>query len=272
MDFPSLFLNTLLLRPYVFVFLGFSLFVGHRLLGWKRTTIFLGMTWLTAFVSEFSSTRIGIPFGTYFYTGSTHDQELYISNIPFMDSLSFSFLLLASYCLALWFISPWKISEISHEKGLDTQYATSWRTVFLTSFLFIFIDIVIDPIALRGDRWFLGLIYGYPDPGIYFGVPLANFAGWMFVGLVSMMAFRTYEKKNHSPLEFQELFQPGTIFLGCGLYYGILCFNLFITFWIGELLIGTVGCFIYLPITVLALLKFLARGGNRNLNARHSTN
>lgn len=272
LDLPFLFINTLLLRPYVFVFLGFSLLVGHRLLGWKRTGVFLGITWLTAFASEFSSTRIGIPFGAYFYTGSTHDQELYISNIPFMDSLSFSFLLLASYCLALWFISPWKTSEISHRDGLDTQYATSWRTVFLTSLFFMFIDIVIDPVALRGDRWFLGLIYGYPEPGIYFGVPLANFAGWIFIGLVSMTAFRTFEKRHNTPSGFQELFEPGTILLGCGLYYGVLFFNLSITFWIGEPLIGTVGCFIFLPITVLAYLKFLAREGNHNLHTSYPGN
>src|SRR5207245_10051926 len=39
-----------------------------------------------------SDLRTGIPFGWYFYTGSTRGQELYLSNVPFMDSLSFSFL------------------------------------------------------------------------------------------------------------------------------------------------------------------------------------
>ena len=61
---------------------------------------------MTAFVCEFSSTRTGIPFGWYFYNGSTIGQELYLSNIPFMDSISFSFLLFASYCLALLFLLP----------------------------------------------------------------------------------------------------------------------------------------------------------------------
>jgi putative membrane protein len=44
------------------------------------------------------------------------------------------------------------------------------------------------------------------------------------------------------------------VLLGCGLYYGVLIFNLSITFCIGEGLLGTTGVFIYLPITVLLAL------------------
>ena len=48
---------------------------------------------------------------------------------------------------------------------------------------------VIDPVALRGDRWFLGKIYYYPDPGTHFGVPLANYVGWAVVGLISLSIY-----------------------------------------------------------------------------------
>ena len=106
MDFPLLLIKTILLRPYVFLFLAVFVFSAKRLLGWKRTGLFFAITWITAFLCEFSSTRTGIPFGWYHYTGSTVGQELYLSNIPFMDSLSFTFLLYASYCLALFFLLP----------------------------------------------------------------------------------------------------------------------------------------------------------------------
>ena len=35
-------------------------------------------------------------------------------------------------------------------------------------------------------RWFLGRIFYYPEGGVYFGVPLSNFAGWMIVGMVGV--------------------------------------------------------------------------------------
>ena len=56
---------------------------------------------LVAFAAEFSSTRTGIPFGFYTYLEGTRDRELYLSNVPFMDSLSFTFLAFAAYAMAI---------------------------------------------------------------------------------------------------------------------------------------------------------------------------
>jgi len=106
MEHLVLFLNTIAFRPYVFIFLAAFLFVAVQLIGWQRTWRFWLISWGTAFVCEYASTRTGIPFGWYFYNGSTIGQELYISNVPFMDSISFSFLLYAAYCVALCLLLP----------------------------------------------------------------------------------------------------------------------------------------------------------------------
>src|SRR5512139_3948608 len=106
MEHFVLFLKTVVLRPYVFLFLAAFLFSAIKLIGWPRTWRFWLISWATAFISEYSSTRTGIPFGWYHYNGSTIGQELYISNIPFMASISFSFLLYAAYCVALCLALP----------------------------------------------------------------------------------------------------------------------------------------------------------------------
>ena len=106
MEFVSLLLKTVILRPYVFVFLAAFLFSASRLIGWRRTACFMAITYIVALLCELSSTRTGVPFGWYYYTGSTVGQELYISDVPAMDSLSFPFLLYASYCMALAFLLP----------------------------------------------------------------------------------------------------------------------------------------------------------------------
>jgi uncharacterized membrane protein len=161
MDLIILLYKTILFRPYVFVFLAAFLFAAIKLIGWPRTWRFWLISWATAFVCEFSSTRNGIPFGWYHYNGSTVGQELYFSNVPFMDSISFSFLLYAAYCVALCLLLPIKQSSpspypILKPLHLDVNARTSWSVFLLTAFLFAFIDMVIDPVALRGDRWFLG--------------------------------------------------------------------------------------------------------------------
>src|SRR3989442_10760189 len=75
MEFLILLGKTLLLRPYVFLFLAIALATSVWLMGTKRTALFFLLTWATAFLCEFSSTRTGIPFGWYFYTGSTRSEE-----------------------------------------------------------------------------------------------------------------------------------------------------------------------------------------------------
>jgi putative membrane protein len=49
------------------------------------------------------------------------------------------------------------------------------------------------------------------------------------------------------------------VLLGCGLYYGVLAFNLAVTFSIDEPLLGTTGLLIYLPLTLLLLLRLVNR-------------
>ncbi|MDO8437111.1 MAG: carotenoid biosynthesis protein [Nitrosomonadaceae bacterium] len=262
MEFLDLLLKTAVLRPYVFVFLAVFLFIASRLVGWRRTGYFMAITWIVAFVCEFSSTRTGIPFGWYFYTGSTVGQELYIADVPFMDSLSFVFLLFASYCMALAFLLP--ATGTSPGSGIirmqfPLSVRTGWPLVLLTTVFLTFIDIIIDPVALLGDRWFLGKIYYYPDPGIHFGIPVANYIGWATVSLLALLVYLPLDRKlSQTDLPPTESV-TGHVLLGCGLYYGVLIFNLAVTFWIGEPLQGMTGILIYLPLTVLLALRLFGR-------------
>ncbi|MDH5668461.1 MAG: carotenoid biosynthesis protein [Nitrospira sp.] len=257
MDILDLFFKTVLLRPYVFLFLAAFLYAAVRLIGWSRTWRFWTVSWLTAFVCEFSSTRTGFPFGWYFYNGSTVGQELYLADVPFMDSLSFSFLLYAAYCLALCLVLPIDRGSFSFGLGLkqlqlDGPTRTGWKVLVLTALLFAFIDMVIDPIALRGDRWFLGKIYYYPESGFHFGVPAANYIGWFIVGLLSLAFYFPLERRL-STRTFPASPITGLL-LGVGLYYGVLVFNLSVTFWIGEWFMGVSGLLMHLP--VLAVLVY----------------
>ena len=257
MDILVLFAKTIALRPYVFMFLAAFLFAAIRLIGWPRTWRFWLISWATAFVCEYSSTRTGIPFGWYFYNGSTVGQELYFADVPFMDSISFSFLLYAAYCVALCLLLPIEgatpsITRRLNRLRLDIAARTSAPVLLLTAFLFAFIDMVIDPVALRGDRWFLGKIYFYPDPGLHFGVPFANYVGWAVVGILSLALYFPLERRLPA-LNISASVTP-RLLLGVGLYYGVLAFNLGVTFWIGESLMGLSGLLMHLP--VLALLLF----------------
>jgi putative membrane protein len=108
---------------------------------------------------------------------------------------------------------------------------------------------VIDPVALRGDRWFLGQIFHYPNGGVYFGVPLSNFAGWLVVGIVGVGGYiygcGPDRALGHKPIG------------GIALYYAVLGFNLAVTAWIGEWVLLAIG--LVLHATVAALMLVLRR-------------
>lgn len=213
----DLVLGTLALRPYVFAFLILFLASGSVDLGWRRTLAFGASVWPVAWLAEFSSTRTGIPFGLYHYTGVTRGRELYIADVPFMDALSFTFLAYAAFCLA--------------RAALAGRRARPWALALVTGALMAALDVVIDPIAVRGDRWFLGRIFSYPDGGGYWGVPLSNFAGWVIVGALGVGVYAALAGR-----------PPGRrIWPGVALYYVVLGFNLAVTAWLGEWLLAAVG-------------------------------
>ncbi len=241
---PSLLWGTFLLRPYVFAFLAVFLVAGARDLGAVRVLAFLAWGFTVAFAAEWTSTRVGFPFGLYHYTGETRGVELYVSNVPFFDSLSFPFLAYAAFCLARLAVTP----------GRGGRFVAALAGVLMT-----LLDVVIDPLAARGDRWFLGRIFYYPAGGLYFGVPLSNFAGWLVVGWVIVGGYLGATRGR--PSASKERW--GAPRAGVGLYYGVLLFNLGMTWWIGETGLLLVGILLHFAgfLLLYGLQAFFAPAG-----------
>ena len=237
-DFALQLIGTLTLRPYVFGFLAIFLIAGVRDLGRARTVRILFWGGAVALVAELVSTRVGIPFGLYHYTGATRGAELFLGNVPFFSPLSFPFLAYAAFCLARRTLGP----------GWATTGGGRARMVAVSGVLMMLLDVVIDPLAVRGDRWFLGHIFYYPDGGLYFGVPLSNFVGWLVVGWITVGGIVWA-----SPAPPRESAGPGAPGLGIALYYLVLAVNLTVTVWIGEALIAAAGIVVH---AVLFLLLY----------------
>jgi uncharacterized membrane protein len=258
--FLELLAGTVLLRPYVFICLGVYLLLATWHLGGTRALAFLLAGYLMAWGAELCSITYGFPFGWYFYIPATRDRELWVAGVPLMDSLSYVFLAYASYTLALLALGPGPGGEKPFSLGAAAPLP-SWRPWVLGAMLMVTLDVVIDPLALQGHRWFLGQIYGYPEPGVYFGVPLANFGGWLLVALalVGVLQYLATRRPGRPWLDWGRRRFPGQALLGPGLYLGILAFNLFMTFWIGETCLGWVGIFIYAPFLTYLTLKLIPR-------------
>ncbi len=251
---PSLFLGTVLLRPYVFVFFAVYLIGCSMHLGLKRALLFGLAGYLITWISEFSSIHNGIPYGLYHYIEQTKNKEIWVLGVPLMDSMSYVFLAYASYSMALLAISP-VVSVRGMPYLLETKKLRGSLSARLLGALFmVYLDIIIDPVALRGGRWFLGQIYGYPSGGVYFGVPVSNFIGWLFVGFLLIWALQEIDAflDERGVRDYHGHRYPWRYEVGPALYGGVLVFNLCVTFSIGEYTLGWVGIFIVLlPAAIL---------------------
>jgi putative membrane protein len=243
-----LLLSTITLRPYVFIFLLVYL-VGCTLqFGLKRALLFCISGYFIAWLSELSSIHNSFPYGIYYYLEQTRGQEIWVLGVPLMDSISYVFLAYASYSLSVLIVSP-----VCRSDGLlyvleTIKTRSSWYTTLLATLLFVYLDIIIDPVALQGSRWFLGQIYGYQEPGLYFGVPISNFFGWFVVGCLMIATWQKIDQWLHrrNIPDYYGYRYPWRYLIGPGLYAGVLVFNLSVTFFINENMMGWVGVFIVL--------------------------
>ncbi len=256
-DYLHVIAGTVVMRPYVFAFLVVYLSAAILHVGWRKTMVFTIVGYLIAFVSEYSSIHNGFPYGWYYYIETTRQKELWVAGVPFFDSLSYVFLAYCSYATAILVVSPakaWRWNFVS----LETRHIRrSLSVLFLGSLFQVFLDIIIDPVALQGDRWFLGRIYGYREAGIHFGVPLSNYVGWWLVSVFLVLALqvidafvgrKTVKASGMKSVPFRSMFGPG-------LYLSVIIFNIAVTIIIGESLMALTGILIFvLPAAVVAVL------------------
>jgi len=152
MDLAARIVGMVVHRPYVFVFFTIYVVTAVTRLGWKRTALFTTIAYVVAFAAELSSTRNGFPFGLYHYIDVTRDRELWISNVPFWDSLSFTFLCYLGWRLAVLVYAPLAIAPSVFEVVETRAIATSWRVAITGAVFMTWLDVVIDPLTVLGEQ------------------------------------------------------------------------------------------------------------------------
>lgn len=219
-------LTTIFKRPYVVVFFLSYVFIAWRVTNAKWMALHIISAYFLAFLSEYGSINYGFPYGWYFYIYENLQGEWLFQSVPVWDSASYIFMCFAGLCAAR-----------VHMRGIANL--NQINLVLLSAFYTTLLDVIIDPVAHMGDRWFLGQIYYYPDPGFYFDITMANFAGWFLTSLtinsvgVFVWKFETVQKLSNP--KTKEVWWNR--FFALGLYFGIMGFGLCIAIDLQEWLL-----------------------------------
>ena len=173
-------ISVLLLAAYALLWVGGV--ASH--LAWRRTPEGVGWTapaflfsaaallllnlpgarlWLTlvgvgGFLAELGGSKLGIPFGSYSYTGQLQPQ---LAGVPVV--------MFCAWVILIVYVRS-SLVRLALRGWVRGAAGATWMTA---------IDLVIDPVATRAlDFW------RWHEPGIYYGIPLSNFAGWFLVSAV----------------------------------------------------------------------------------------
>ena len=229
-------LQTIVQRPYVFAFLAAYLVLAWRFLGARRTLLWLLLGYGIAWLSELSSIHNGFPYGAYRYVSENMPGELMIAGVPFFDSLSYPFLIFAGYGTAA--VVRQAFSSVIGRTHASVE--SHLGTIVLGALFTMLLDVIVDPLATMGDKWFLGRIHEYAHPGWYFGVPMTNFGGWFLVAFVviaaNVLAWRLFPRffprtHDHVEVGLHDFLLPA-------FYVAIALFNVIISFSIEEWRLG----------------------------------
>jgi len=119
-----------------------------------------------AYAIEFVGIRTGWPYGPFEYGVNLGPM---VEGVPLALPLFFLPLVLNAYLLAVLLLGP----------------RAARRAIRLPATLAVVlaIDLVLDPGAVAVGFW------EYLDGGVYYGVPLTNYAGWVLSGTVATVAF-----------------------------------------------------------------------------------
>jgi uncharacterized membrane protein len=262
---PGLVLGTILLRPYVFVFFLWYLLGAVTKLGWIRTALFTAVTSMLALAAEASSARSGIPLGWFQVMDTTRGQELWLGSVPAFSVLLFTVCCWAGFQLAVLLYSP---LEVRHGdlQVLDTiAIRRSPRVLCTAAVLVTALGTLLGPLRARGDRWFVGAVYAYPEGGLFFGVPATTFAGTMLVALLAIGIYQLVEPRllrptrllraGHAHLRFGGLVEPA-------LYLAIAGFALAVVLSLDERLLALVGALVFVPLTSVITAHVLGGAAN----------
>jgi putative membrane protein len=142
---------------------------------WKRrgllkASLLFGLTFSISLLFEGASVLSGVIYGQYHYTGRLGPQ--FLDLVPFVIPAAWFMMLYPAYVIASWLVRP----QVNRRRaGLQAPA--------LVGLILVSWDLVMEPLMTSRQLWI------WDQPGVYFGIPLQNFAGWWLTGFIIVLIY-----------------------------------------------------------------------------------
>ncbi len=147
------------------------LIILHNAWGAARTAKTFAIVAVLSYLAELLGSQTGIPFGKYHYTDLLQPQ---LAGVPLLIPLAW-----------LMMLPPaWAIAQLIVPRS---QPRAPIYTVLISALAFTAWDLFLDPQMVRMGFWV------WQQPGLYFGIPLANYLGWLLISALITLAVNPKE-------------------------------------------------------------------------------
>ena len=152
------------------VLIGASLFFIHGVSYWGfiNITIFLLITLIVSLALEIIGSKTGYIFGGKYHYNQDNTPGYIIFGIPVLIPIAWFGIIYMSINFGYF------LTDIQFPFRNDIDY----YFIILIAIFVVLLDFVLDPLAVDEKRW------SWESSGIYYGVPLLNFFGWLLVPIL----------------------------------------------------------------------------------------
>ena len=221
------------------VLLGALFFITHGALFWGllNIAIFLIITFFVSLLLEIIGSKTGYVFGGKYHYNSDNTPGFILFGIPVLIPIA-------------WFgIIYMSINFCNYVTNVRFPFEDSINLFFiiLTAIFVMLLDLVLDPLAVDEKRW------NWELPGIYYGIPILNFFGWLLVPLLILLIFQQCSYQVTKVISsYSVLFQyaPGILFIFLPIIASRPCFER------GLVIPGYAGVIISFTYLVIAISRF----------------
>lgn len=141
-----------------------SYYYLYRWLGASKSLLVISLLSVLSLLVEALAVATGYPYGGFRYSDALGYRVLGL--VPWSIAFAYLPLLLGSAALA------------------SRLFGSDWlRFGVGGSLVLLGVDLVVDPAAVAGGLWI------WEDAGVYYGVPLGNFIGWLLTGFLYSTIF-----------------------------------------------------------------------------------
>jgi putative membrane protein len=154
-----------------------SLVALFRYLGASRAALSLLALSAFGYAIEGLGVVTGFPYGTFYYGDALGQKALGL--VPYLLPVSYAPLVIGAVA-ASW----------NDSLGLNSRFLV----IFRAAVLLVLMDGVLDPGAALMGLWV------WPGGGVYYGVPLSNYAGWLLSGTLAAALLLTAGRWRMVPL------------------------------------------------------------------------